>query len=57
MPPYKKRADMESAPTIFCKRKGTVFFTVPYVFLMNFSRHLGQVMEIFPLPLGTLTCW
>ena len=27
------------------------------VFLMNFSRHLGQVMAILPLPLGTRTVW
>ena len=32
--------------------------TAPFdqVVFMNFSRHLGQVMEILPLPLGTLTC-
>ena len=27
------------------------------VFLMNFSRQRGQVMEILPLPLGTRTIW
>ena len=39
-------------------KKGTAV-AVPFyqVVLMNFSLHLGQVMEIFPLPLGTLTCW
>ena len=39
------------------KAKGAVE-TAPFyhVVFMNFSRHLGQVMEIFPLPLGTLTC-
>ena len=26
-----------------------------YVLRINFSRHLGQVMEIFPLPRGTRT--
>ena len=33
--------------------------TIPFdhVVFINFSRHLGQVMEIFPFPLGTLTCW
>lgn len=33
--------------------KAAPFYQVVF---MNFSRHLGQVMEIFPLPLGTLTC-
>ena len=28
-----------------------------YVFRTNFSLHLGQVMEIFPLPRGTRTVW
>ena len=28
-----------------------------YVFRMNFSWHRGQVMEIFPFPLGTRTSW
>ena len=28
-----------------------------YVFRINFSRHLGQVIEIFPFPLGTRTVW
>ena len=27
------------------------------VFFTNFSRHLGQVMAILPLPLGTRTGW
>ena len=30
---------------------------LPYVFRMNFSLHRGQVMEIFPFPLGTRTSW
>ena len=28
-----------------------------YVLRTNFSRHLGQVMEIFPFPRGTRTVW
>ena len=38
-------------------KKGTAF-AVPFdqVVFMNFSRHLGQVMEILPFPFGTLTC-
>ena len=38
------------------RRKSGVFFRYQ-VFLMNFSRHLGQVMAILPLPLGTRTVW
>ena len=30
---------------------------LPYVFLWNFSLHLGQVMRILPLPRGTRTVW
>ena len=38
--------------------KKELFLTAPFdhVVFINFSRHLGQVMEIFPFPLGTLTC-
>ncbi len=28
-----------------------------YVFLINFSLHRGQVMEILPFPRGTRTIW
>ena len=31
--------------------------TACQVFFTNFSRHLGQVMAMAPLPRGTRTCW
>ena len=42
--------------TVNLKRRA-VFRSSFYVFLMNFSLHLGQLMLILPLPLGTRTCW
>lgn len=64
---YQKTFVCSETKQEFCRRKKEPcrkslrlparHFVSSQVFRINFSRHLGQVMEIFPFPLGTRTVW
>ncbi len=55
--PAKKRAETAGGLPVGAKKPPGRRRLFSYVFLINRSRHLGQVMEILPFPRGTRTVW